>query len=288
MEVIRAQHAGFCMGVDLALCKLNELIENTAERNAIFILGSIIHNPQVVREYAEKGVVTVPVPEEIPTGSTVVIRAHGVAKETQDELSRRGVHVVDATCPKVAAACLLIKRHTADGRTLLLYGEEAHPEVKCLLSYAAGKAVVFDSRSKCAELELDPAEKYCLAAQTTQDKDTFRSIIQALQNRSDLDVTILQTICDATKQRQEEAIRIARKVDFVIVAGGYESSNTRRLVQVVRAHGTRALHVETADELPLEELQKYPRIGLTAGASTPKEIVDEIQRVLTSLQEQKS
>ncbi len=288
MEVIRAQHAGFCMGVDLALCKLNELIENTAERNAIFILGSIIHNPQVVREYAEKGVVTVPVPEEIPTGSTVVIRAHGVAKEIQDELSRRGVHVVDATCPKVAAACLLIKRHTADGRTLLLYGEEAHPEVKCLLSYAAGNAVVFDSRSKCAELELDPAEKYCLAAQTTQAKDTFRSIIQALQNRSDLDVTILQTICDATKQRQEEAIRIAGKVDFVIVAGGYESSNTRRLVQVVRAHGTRALHVETADELPLEELQKYARIGLTAGASTPKEIVDEIQRVLTSLQEQKS
>ncbi len=288
MEVLRAQQAGFCMGVDLALCKLNDLIENTAERNAIFILGSIIHNPQVVREYAEKGVVTVRSPEEIPTGSTVVIRAHGVAKEIQDELSSRGVHVVDATCPKVAAACLLIKRHTAAGRTLLLYGEEAHPEVKCLLSYAAGAALVFDSKEKCATLELDPARKYCLAAQTTQDKDIFRAIIESLQGRQGLDVSILQTICDATKQRQEEAIRIAGKVDFVIVAGGYESSNTRRLAQVVRAHGTRALHVETADELPLAELRHYPKIGLTAGASTPKEIVDEIQRVLMSLQEEES
>jgi len=286
MKVLRAQKAGFCMGVDLALCKLNELNENTAERGAIFILGSIIHNPQVVREYADKGVVTVRSPDEVPTGSTVVIRAHGVAKEIQDELSSRGVHVVDATCPKVAAACLLIKRHTADGRTLLLYGEEAHPEVKCLLSYAAGDAVVFDSKSKCEEQELDPDQKYCLAAQTTQDKDVFRSIIEALQDRKELDVTILQTICDATRERQEEAIRIAEMVDFVIVAGGYESSNTRRLAQVVRAHGTGALHVETAEELPLEELKQYHKIGLTAGASTPKEIVDEIQRVLTSLQEE--
>ena len=100
-----------------------------------------------------------------------------------------------------------------------------------------------------------------------------------------LDITILHTICEATKQRQEEAIRIAEKVDFVIVAGGYESSNTRRLVQVIKAHGTDALHVETAEELPIDELRQYPRIGLTAGASTPKQIVDEIQRVLTSLQE---
>ncbi len=285
MKVLRAQKAGFCMGVDLALCKLNELIQNTAERNAIFILGSIIHNPQVVREYAEKGVVTVRLPEEVPAGSTVVIRAHGVAKEIQNELSSRGVQVVDATCPKVAAACLLIERHTANGRTLLLYGEEAHPEVKCLLSYAAGEAVVFDSKDKCEELALDPGKKYCLAAQTTQDKDVFQAIIQFLQHRKELDIKILRTICDATKQRQEEATRIAGLVDFVIVAGGYESSNTRRLAQVVRAHGAKALHVETADELPLEELKQYPRVGLTAGASTPKEVVDEIQRVLNSLQE---
>ncbi len=285
MEVLRAQRAGFCMGVDLALCKLNDLIGNTTDRDTIFILGDIIHNPQVVKEYTEKGVITVQSPDEVPTGATVVIRAHGIQKEIRAELTKRGVHIVDATCPKVAAACLLIKRHTADGRTLLLYGEEIHPEVKCLLSYAAGEAVVFDSKDDCERLQLDPDKKYCLAAQTTQDKNIFQSIIHFFENHSELDITILQTICDATKQCQDEAIRIADKVDFVIVAGGYQSSNTRRLAQVIRAHGTKALHIETAAELPLEELRQYRLIGLTAGASTPKEIVDEIQKVLTSLQE---
>ncbi len=288
MEVLRAQRAGFCMGVDLALCKLNDLIENATDRDTIFILGAIIHNPQVVKEYTEKGVITVQSPDEVPAGATVVIRAHGIPKDMRAKLSSRGVQIVDATCPKVAAACLLIKRHTAEDRTLLLYGEEIHPEVKCLLSYAAGEAVVFDSQDDCEQLTLDPNKKYCLAAQTTQDKNIFQSIIQFFEQHKELDITILQTICDATKQCQDEAIRIADKVDFVIVAGGYESSNTRRLAQVIRAHGTKALHIETADDLPLDELRQYRLIGLTAGASTPKEIVDEIQRVLTSLKEMDS
>lgn len=284
MEVLRAQKAGFCMGVDLALCKLNEVIQNT-DGNKIFILGSIIHNPQVVREYAEKGVLTVHSPDEVPTGSTVVIRAHGIAKEIREELSGRGVHIVDATCPKVAAACLLIEKNTADGQTLLLYGEEAHPEVKGLLSYAAGEVVLFDSQEKCEGLKLDADKKYCLAAQTTQDKEIFNSISRYLQDNKELDITILQTICAATRQRQDEAISIADKVDFVVVTGGYESSNTRRLAQVVRTQGTEALHIETADDLPLEELRQYPTVGLTAGASTPKKIIDEIQSALSSLQE---
>ncbi|MBW6511497.1 MAG: 4-hydroxy-3-methylbut-2-enyl diphosphate reductase [Desulfuromonadaceae bacterium] len=285
MKILKAQRAGFCMGVDLALCKLNALIQQAEQRNTIFILGSIIHNPQVVREYAAKGVITVNSPDEIPTGSTVVIRAHGIAREIRETLEQRGIRIVDATCPKVTAACMQIKKHTANGRTLLLYGEATHPEVKCLLSYAAGEALVFDSGEACEQLNLDPAKQYCLAAQTTQDKDILQSIIDCLQQRKELDVTILHTICDATRQRQEEAILLADKVDFVIVAGGYESSNTRRLVQVVRAHGTEALHIESAAELPLDKLRHYARIGLTAGASTPKEIVNEIERVLTSLQE---
>lgn len=112
--------------------------------------------PQVVKEYTEKGVITVQSPDEVPAGATVVIRAHGIPKGMRAKLSSRGVKIVDATCPKVAAACLLIKRHTTDDRTLLLYGEEIHPEVKCLLSYAAGEAVVFDSQDDCEQLTLDP------------------------------------------------------------------------------------------------------------------------------------
>lgn len=271
------------MGVELALHKLDALIERGVQPGTIFILGSIIHNPQVVAAYAAKGIATVKTPEEIPDGATVVIRAHGIARHIREELQQRGVAVVDATCPKVQDACRLIAKHTAEGRMLLLYGEESHPEVKSLLSYAAAGALVFDSREALTALALPNDRKYCLAAQTTQDKEIFEALTADLQTRGGLDVTVLKTICDATRQRQDEAIRIARETQFVVVVGGFESSNTRRLAQVVAAQGTPVLHVETAAELPLEQLKHYTRIGLTAGASTPREEIDAVQRVLENL-----
>ncbi|MCF6267908.1 MAG: 4-hydroxy-3-methylbut-2-enyl diphosphate reductase [Desulfuromusa sp.] len=283
MEFVRAKSAGFCMGVSLALHKLDNIIAEENISGDIYILGSIIHNPQVVAEYAEKGVISVDSPEEIPPGSIVVIRAHGITKQVQYSLSQRGILVIDATCPKVKDACLSIEENTQKGRVLLLFGEEAHPEVKCLLSYAAGKTVVFDTLEECQTCDLDPALKYCLAAQTTQDKHVFDAISRELSKRKGLDLIVLDTICNATRMRQGEATKIADKTDFVIVAGGYNSSNTRRLAQVIETSGTAALHVETADELPLDDLRKFQKIGLTAGASTPKKIVDKIQKVLESL-----
>ncbi|MDA3903628.1 MAG: 4-hydroxy-3-methylbut-2-enyl diphosphate reductase [Desulfuromusa sp.] len=283
MEFIRAKSAGFCMGVSLALHKLDEIIEKKNISGDIYILGSIIHNPQVVAAYAEKGVISADSPEDIPAGSIVVIRAHGITKQVQYSLSQRGIHVIDATCPKVKDACLLIEDNTDKGRVLLLFGEEAHPEVKCLLSYAAGDTIVFDSLEECQKCDINPDFKYCLAAQTTQDKHIFDAISRELSKRKGLDLVVLHTICDATKMRQGEAINIADQSDFVIVAGGYNSSNTRRLAQVIETSGTKALHVETADELPLAELRKFDKIGLTAGASTPKKIVDQIQAALESL-----
>ena len=283
MEFVRAKSAGFCMGVSLALRKLDDIIEKKDIAGDIYILGSIIHNPQVVEEYAGKGIISVDSPEEIPSGSIVVIRAHGITKQVQYSLSQRGIHVIDATCPKVKDACLLIEENTKSDRMLLLFGEEFHPEVKCLLSYADGNTVVFDSLEKCQQHDLDPLLKYCLAAQTTQDKHIFDEISRDLSKRKGLDLVVLHTICNATKMRQEEATRIADKTDFVIVAGGYNSSNTRRLAQVIEANGTAALHIETAAELPLGDLRKFKKVGLTAGASTPKKIVDEIQATLESL-----
>ncbi len=285
MELVRAKSAGFCMGVSLALRKLDEVIEQKRSTVGIYILGSIIHNPQVVTEYSQRGIITVESPDEIPDGAVVVVRAHGIPKTIQQSLGDRGIEVVDATCPKVKEACLLIEQSTSAGRTLLLYGEQTHPEVKCLLSYAAGESLVFDSLEQCRRLRLEVSRNYCLAAQTTQDRTIFDEISACLSRQDELDLVVLHTICDATKKRQGEAIRIAEQVDFMVVAGGYDSSNTRRLAQVIESHGTRALHVETAAELPLDTLRGYHKIGLTAGASTPKKIVDDIQSVLESLQE---
>lgn len=283
MDFIRAKSAGFCMGVSLALRKLDKIMEDNDEIGDIYILGSIIHNPQVVQEYSDKGIITAAAPEDIPPGSIVVVRAHGITRQVQTSLQERGIHVIDATCPKVKDACRLIDESTRNGRVLLLFGEETHPEVKCLLSYAAGRTVVFNSLEALKNRALDPRAEYCLAAQTTQDRSVFDEIRQYLSRLEGLSLEVLHTICDATKKRQGEAIRLAEEVDFFIVAGGYNSSNTRRLAQVIESHGTKVIHVETAAELPLDEIRRYRKVGLTAGASTPKKIVDDIQATLESL-----
>ncbi len=281
--VIRAETAGFCMGVLLALQKLDALVENVDVEGPIYTLGPIIHNPQVLSEYSNKGVITAESPEDIPSGATAVIRAHGVPKHVEKNLLDRQVRIIDATCPKVKKAQLLIEKQTSEGRMLLLYGEESHPEVKGLLSYAISGAFLFDSREKLNEFPFLPGEKYCLAAQTTQDREIFDAIVEELLSRKDRDVTVLQTICDATRQRQEEAVQIAREVDFMVVAGGFNSGNTRRLAQVVAAQNTPCIHVEQASELPLEKLKGHGMVGLTAGASTPNRIIDEIHKILEKL-----
>lgn len=280
VKVIRAKTAGFCMGVILALKKLDALVEDGAAPGPIFTLGPIIHNPQVLEEYARKGVVAARLPEDIPPGATVVIRAHGVPKDLLRRLKERGVRIVDATCPKVKKAQLLIANEARDGRMLLLYGEETHPEVKGLLSYAESGAFVFDAKEKLDAFPLVRGKRYCLAAQTTQDREKFDSIAGNLGGKGAYDVKILQTICDATRQRQEETVRIARETDFMVVVGGFDSGNTRRLAQVVAAQEKPCLHVESARDLPVEALGRFPKIGLTAGASTPNCLIDEIHRLL--------
>ncbi|MDA8166049.1 MAG: 4-hydroxy-3-methylbut-2-enyl diphosphate reductase [Desulfobacteraceae bacterium] len=283
MEVKRAETAGFCMGVVLALQKLDGLLAVEKGKGRIFTLGPIIHNPQVMEEYARKGVAIAESAGEIPAGATAVIRAHGVPKEVQEDLVWRGVAVVDATCPKVKKAQLLIHQQAQAGRVLLLFGEESHPEVRGLLSYAEAGAFLFDTKEKLGAVPIVPEKRYCLAAQTTQDRGVFDAIVQELSRRADCDLTVLQTICDATRQRQEEAVRIARDMEFMVVVGGYNSGNTRRLVQVVAAQRTPVLHVETAGELPLPEIGRYARVGLTAGASTPNKAIDEVHQLLATL-----
>ena len=282
MKVIRAETAGFCMGVQLALNKLDSLIEN-AGKTPLCTLGPIIHNPQVLQDYAAKGVTTADDDETISDDAAVVIRAHGVPRRIEEGLRQRGVRIVDATCPKVKKAQVLIGRRAQEGRHLLLFGEESHPEVKGLLSYADNGAFVFDDPAQLEDFPFRPDEKYCLASQTTQDRNAFEKLAAELEAREDLDVSVLNTVCDATRLRQQEVHRIAREVDFMVVAGGYNSGNTRRLAKVAEDHGIPGLHVETAADLPLERLRDYERIGLTAGASTPKQIIDEIEALLRTL-----
>jgi 4-hydroxy-3-methylbut-2-enyl diphosphate reductase len=281
MEVLRARTAGFCKGVMLALRKLDSLLKSSESKQSIFTFGPIIHNPQVLEEYGRKGVSVVEEPEDVPPGSTVVIRAHGIPRELVRSLNERGASVIDATCPKVRRAQLLIEKCAQEGRKLLLYAEEDHPEAKGLLSYAEAGAFLFDSPEKIDSIHLEREGLYCLAAQTTQDREKFQWVVKALVGRHEGDITVLETICDATRLRQEETIDIAGRVDLMVVVGGYNSGNTRRLAQVASAQGTPVLHVETSDELDLDKLTQFCRVGLSAGASTPKNIIDEVHQALT-------
>lgn len=284
MKVIRAKTAGFCMGVDLALRKLETVLADGAEA-AICTLGPIIHNPQVLKDYESQGVHVAAEPSEVPSGARTVIRAHGVPKETENDLVERGVSIVDATCPKVKKAQLLIGKQAQTGAKLILFGERDHPEVKGLLSYAGNDAVLHENPETIKNIEFAEDSVYCLAAQTTQDRAEFKELARCLKEKlGDDRLIVLETICDATKRRQEESIKVADEVEFMVVVGGRNSGNTRRLTQVVEARGTPCIHVESADELPLEKLREYTTIGLTAGASTPKKIIDQVQEVLEGLE----
>ena len=281
MKVLRAHTAGFCMGVSLALKRLDGALEKRLK--PIATLGPIIHNPQVLAEYEQKGVQRITEVGEARRGECVIIRAHGIPRPEEAVLMESGAQIVDATCPRVKAAQLAIDRTTQQGQCLLLFGEANHPEVRGLLSYAHAKRHVFASLDECAALPLDPVERYVLAAQTTQDTRQFTSIQNRLEQRLGERIPVLHTICDATEKRQNEALEIAARVDCMVVVGGRESGNTRRLAEIVASAGIPALHVESEKELGAAFFRGKFLAGLTAGASTPKSLIDAVEFFLETL-----
>jgi 4-hydroxy-3-methylbut-2-en-1-yl diphosphate reductase len=282
--VIRARTAGFCMGVALALKKLDQALKDNPGLNT-YTYGPIIHNPQVLEHYARLGVRETVRVDEIASPALVVIRAHGIPRSAQETLSRHAGKIIDATCPKVKKAQMLIAEQVQGGRTLLLLGEREHPEVKGLLSYAGSGALVFENLDKLHMLDLPRNRSYFLASQTTQDRNEFQAVRQVLRERLGEEFPILDTICEATRHRQAEAREIAGKVDLMVVVGGIESGNTRRLVQVVMDTGTTCIHVESAEQIPRKPLQEAARIGLTAGASTPGWVIDRVECTLKGTEE---
>ena len=287
MEVIKAETAGFCMGVGLALRRLEAaILEYRAEREEngagrLYTLGPIIHNPQLVREYEERGAICLKDPEQAVSGDTVVIRAHGLPFEVENALLERGVKIIDATCPKVKSAQVSIRKAYEAGKgELLLFGESEHPEVKGLLSYAGSGSRVFGSLEELAALGLKAGEHYFLAAQTTQDKSIFTDIENYVRTILGEDITVLKTICDATRERQAEVIRLADSVRGMVIVGGLNSGNTTRLAEISRAKGIFTVHCENGDKLPLDELRRLQPVGLSAGASTPDEQIQEVEDIL--------
>lgn len=289
MKVLRAKTAGFCFGVSYALKKLDEQVlrfqeyASTSDCGRLVTLGPIIHNPLVMATYAEQGVVCLDDYRQVRAGDRVVIRAHGIPQEIEKAVLQSGAVVVDATCPKVKKAQLSIAQEVAKGKKLLLLGEKDHPEVQGLLSYADVGAFVFSTQEELEKYPLAPETTYFLAAQTTQELEGYYEAARFLEEKRGEPLTVLETICNATKERQQSVIELCSQVESMIVVGGLNSGNTRRLADVARLHGIPAQHVETVEGLDLQALQGLSAVGLTAGASTPDKYIDEMESFLKQL-----
>lgn len=274
MQIIVAQKAGFCFGVKNAIDSLHKCLDHPGR---LYTLGPIIHNPQVVDELVEKGVVIAEDVGDID-GGTVVIRSHGVPSGVYEDLRAKGVAIVDATCPFVQRIHDIVKSHHDQGYEIVIVGEREHPEVIGTNGWCEGKAHVVGS---VAEAEALPVfARACVVAQTTFGYAKWNEIIDVIKGRMD-DIEVFNTLCNTTGERQKEAEEIAQKADVMLVVGGTNSANTRKLADACKPYCTRTYHIETADDIDVTQLTGARTVGITAGASTPEWIIEEVIQTMS-------
>ncbi len=277
MKVLVAKKAGHCFGVKAAIQKAFATAREA--QVPVHTLGPIIHNPQVVDELEAAGVRAVKNLSEVSSG-VIIIRSHGVSPRVLEEATRRGLSVVDATCPFVKRAQTLALELVEAGYALVLLGDAAHPEVEGIVGTVGGSAVVVSSAAEAAALP--ERGRFGLIAQTTQSLEHLQEVACALLTRTH-ELKVFNTICNATTDLQQETRELARRVDFMLVVGGRNSANTSRLAEICRAVGVPTRHVETAAEIDPAWLAQAGTVGVTAGTSTPDGTIEEIVRRLNEL-----
>ena len=273
MQIILAKTAGFCFGVNRAVKLTYELLE---QGRPVATLGPLIHNPQVVEDLESKGAITCDSVDDVPDGCEVVIRSHGVGQSVYDKISTRRLVYHDATCPFVTKIHKIAARAGAEGAMLLVAGDAKHPEVQGIVGHTTGKVEVFANLAELEKLlpELTQQKSIFVVAQTTFNVQSWETCKEFLKNQC-TNAKIFDTICNATWARQQEAEDLSQKCDHMVVIGGHHSSNTQKLLQVAARH-TKAINVETADELDKDWLNGARIVGVTAGASTPSSIIEEV------------
>ena len=255
------------------------LAETNRTKDPIYTFGPLIHNNQVLDLLASKGVHAVEKLESLNSGE-IVIRAHGIPPQERQAIRETGLKVIDATCPRVARVHAIIRSHSRKGHTTVIVGDRDHAEVIGLVGYAEGPVHVIQNVDDV--YELPHLERLLIVAQTTQNEESFHSIVNALTNRFK-DVLVFNTICDATYQRQQEVRSFAGQVDAVVVVGGYHSGNTQRLAQVSRETGLPTFHIETEKDLDKETLSGMEVVGVTAGASTPNWMIKNVVKTIEGI-----
>lgn len=280
MEVRIADNAGFCFGVKRAMKMAWDELENKSENN-IYSLGPLIHNKQAVDRYKEKGLVEMDNLESIPSESKLIIRSHGVAEKVYTESKAKNMEIVDTTCPFVKKIHDIVKDFSDRGYKIIIVGNANHPEIIGINGWCNNEAIVINKLEEIDDITFDPTQIYCVVSQTTANLESFDKIVQKLKTKIN-NLTVKNTICFATKERQISAIDLAREVDCMVVIGGKHSSNTQKLVNICKDL-VPTFSVETKEELEKEKFAGFKVAGVTAGASTPDWIIEEVINYLKEI-----
>lgn len=274
-----AKSAGFCFGVRRAIT----LAEQTAKKKKrIYTLGPLIHNPQEVKRLETSGIRPVRDPRRLKT-ATLILRTHGIPAPLKERLQRRTITVVDATCPFVKRAQDFVKQLSSEGYQVIIVGEQTHPEVVALVSYGGPACRVVENKEMLKTIRLQ--DKVGIVSQTTQTPENFADVLRALKKLRP-QVKVFNTICRATMDRQTDARSLAQKMEVMIVVGGKNSGNTRRLAEICSGYSPTYL-IETADELKAAWFKTAQKVGITAGASTPDWIITKVKDTIIGIAEGK-
>lgn len=281
MKVSVVKDSGFCFGVKRAIKLASDAAKK--DKSEVYTLGPLIHNPQVVEALRKKGVEVAEKLNKIKQG-TVIIRSHGVHPEVLVQAKKKGLKIVDATCPFVKTAQKKAKLLHDQNYQVVVVGEADHPEVKGIVGYTQDKALVMNRKMR--DYDLAKFKKLGVVAQTTLNLNSFKKAVDRLLESSK-EIKIYNTICSATASTQSKSLKLAKEVDLMLVVGGYNSANTSRLARLCQEAGTRAYHVETAEDLDKRWFRGVGRVGVTAGSSTPEWIIQEVIKEVRKINKRK-
>ena len=281
MEIIRASVLGFCFGVRRAVDLAEKaLCENKGKK--VYSLGPLIHNESALAELNKKGLEIIEEDdvERIPSDSVVILRAHGVAPVIINILEQKNCKIIDATCPRVKASQKMVEKYTYDDDFVIISGDKNHGEMKGIAGYAGSSFAQIQDVEEAEQLDfsLFEGKNVILMSQTTYSVNEFAKIEQSLRSKIK-NLAVMNTICPATNERQTALLELCKKVDGVLVIGGKNSANTKRLYQTAQKYCQKAAHIQNAEEIP-EEFFALEKVGITAGASTPDEIIDGVEESL--------
>ena len=278
VKIELAESAGFCFGVRRAVDSVYRLAGEPGRK--VCTLGPIIHNEQVVRDLEKKGVSVIDSAEKMPTDgpATLVIRSHGVSREVIRDLEERGIAYEDATCPFVKKIHDTVSLYSQKGYQIILIGSASHPEVQGILGWTGETGIVIETPEQAEGFFLEKKEqKICIVAQTTFNYKKFKDLVEIIEKKG-YDIYVVNTICNATSTRQKEAEELAARSEAMIVIGGKNSSNSRKLYEICKNQCENTFFIQTVDDLGSISLSSFTSLGITAGASTPKNIIQEVLR----------